>query len=74
MGNLRDKYTDEEWDELKFRINEDKRNGKPDEIFLHISLHDKDAGVLKKIRIVLSTYYDKYDLSLLDKWIAWKSR
>ena len=74
MGNLRDKYTDEEWSEMETKIENDRKNGKPDEIFLSLSIWNKDIDELRKLRTVLSDFYDKYDLSILDKWIAWKSR
>ncbi len=74
MGNLRDKYTNEEWSEMEAEIENDRKNGKPDEIFLHLSIYNKDADELKKIKTVLSDFYSVYDLSLLDEWIAWKSR
>jgi len=74
MGNLRDKYTDEEWDEMQSKIDVDRKNGKPDEILLHLSIWSKDVDELRKLRTVLSDFYSNYDLSILDKWIAWKSR
>ena len=74
MGNLRDKYTDEEWSEMETKIENDRKNGKPDEIFLSLSIWDNDIEELRKLRTVLSDFYDKYDLSILDKWIAWKRR
>jgi len=74
MGNLRDKYTDEEWNEMESKIDTDRKNGKPDEILLHLSIWNKDVVELRKLRTVLSDFYNKYDLSILDKWIAWKSR
>lgn len=33
MGNLRDKYTNEEWSEMEAKIENDRNNGKPVEIF-----------------------------------------
>ena len=74
MGNLRDKYTDEEWSKMETEIENDRKNGKPDEFLLHLSIGNKDVDKLKKMRTVLSDFYSNYDLSLLDKWIAWKSR
>ncbi len=74
MGSLRDKYTNEERSKMEAEIENDRKNGKPDEILLHLSIWNKDADELRKIRNVLSDFYSGYDLSLLDKWIAWKSR
>jgi len=74
MGNLRDKYTNEEWSEMETKIENDRKNGKPDEIFLYLYIPNKDVNELRKLRTVLSDFYSKYDLSTLDEWIAWKSR
>jgi hypothetical protein len=74
MGNLRDKYTNEEWDEMQSKIDVDRKSGKPDEILLHLSIWNKDVDELRKLRTVLSGFYSNYDLSILDNWIAWKSR
>jgi hypothetical protein len=74
MGNLRNKYTNEEWDEIKSKIDEDRDNGKPDENELYLSIWDLKVDELRKIREALSQFYDNYDLSLLDEWIAWKGR
>jgi hypothetical protein len=73
MGNLRGKYTNDEWNEMESKIETDRKNGKPCEILLHLSIWNKDVDELKKIRAVLSDFYSKYDLSILDKWITWKS-
>ena len=35
---------------------------------------NKDVDELRKLRTVLSGFYSNYDLSILDNWIAWKSR
>ncbi|MEN6445708.1 MAG: hypothetical protein ABFC98_06630 [Candidatus Cloacimonas sp.] len=74
MGNLRDKYTDEEWDKMLSKIDVDRKNGKPNEILLHLSIWNKNIDELRKLRTVLSDFYSNYDLSVLDKWIVWKSR
>ena len=74
MGNLRDKYTNEEWSEMETKIENDRKNGKPDEIFLYLYIRNKDVNELRKLRTVLLDFYSKYDLSILDEWIAWKSR
>lgn len=74
MGNLRYKYTHEEWDEIESKIQTDRKNGKPDEILLHLSIWNKDVDELRKLRTVLSDFYNTYDLSILDKWIDWKRK
>jgi hypothetical protein len=74
MGNLRDKYTNEEWSEMEDKIEADKNNGKPDELFLHLSIWNKDVYELRRLRTALSDFYSKRDLSILDKWIDWKNK
>lgn len=72
MGNLRERYTNEEWDELLFKIQEDRKNGKPDDILLTLSIWNKDVDQLKKLRRVLSDFYSDHELRILDQWIFWK--
>ena len=74
MGNLRDKYTNKEWDEMTSKIETDRKNGKPDENLLYLSIWNKDIEELIKLRIVLLDFFNTYELSILDKWITWKSR
>lgn len=74
MGNLRNKYTNEEWDEMVSEIETNRKNGKPDEFILKLSINNKDVDELEKLRTVLSDFYTKYNLSILDEWIAWKSK
>jgi len=73
MGNLRNKYTDEEWYELEVSIEKDRRNGKPDDLFLSIPIYNEDLDKLRKIRNYLSEFYSDYNLLNLDKWINWKT-
>lgn len=51
-----------------------RESGKPDEVVLHLSILDKDVNELRKLRMILSEFYDEYDLSLLSEWIVWKSK
>lgn len=74
MGNLRDRYTIEEWDELENKVISDRRNGKPDEIFLPLSIWHQDAKELIKLKKALLPFYSEHNLSLLDKWIAWQKK
>lgn len=73
MGNLRDKYTNEEWDQKESKIESDRKEGKPDDGSLNLSIWDKDINELISLRELLIGIYDKYDLLILDKWIVWKS-
>ena len=71
MGNLRDKYTDEEWDDLDSKIKEDKKNGKPDFDLIHLSFGNLPLDKQKAIRLFLSSFFDDFDLSEMDSWIKW---
>lgn len=73
MGNLRDKYTDEEWEVLADKIKEDRLNGKP-ETELYLNLSNKEIHTLKKLKETLSEFYYPHELLLLDKWIYWKQK
>lgn len=74
MGNLRDKYTDDEWADIEERIHNERINGKPDDTLLYLSVWDKSADELVRIRAALSEFYDDYELGLLDRWIEWKRK
>lgn len=74
MGNRRDSMTDEEWDEEMSKIKADRKNGKPEEQFLHLAVYDLSLEVLEKLKESLSPYYNKWDLSLIEDWIKWKKR
>ncbi|HMT01704.1 MAG TPA: hypothetical protein PKD00_00100 [Burkholderiales bacterium] len=71
--SLRQKYTDKEWQDFEKKIKEDRENGKPDEILLYLSVWNKDVIELRKIRTALSPFYNDHSLSILDKWINWKT-
>jgi hypothetical protein len=72
MGNLRQSYTDDEWEELMYKIERDRLGGKPNEDFIQLSLWNKDLTELIKLRDILSNFYQGYELLLFDKWIEWK--
>jgi hypothetical protein len=74
MGNLRNKYTDDEWNQLEKEIATNKKNGKPDDSIISLSIWNKDVDQLKKLRIVLSDFFNDYDLSLITNWIEWKEK
>ena len=73
MGNLREKYTDEEWEAKVDKIKEDKLNGKP-ETELYLNLSSKEIYTLRNLKEILSEFYYPHELSLLDKWIDWKQK
>jgi len=68
MGNLRDKYTDEEWESIKNNI-----NGRPN-IELYLNVSNKEIHTLKKLKQVLSEFYYPHELRFLDSWIEWKTK
>ena len=72
MGNLRQSMTDEEWNNLEEQIITDRRNGKPDEILIHLSVWTKSESELLQIRQALSPFYSDYELKLIDDYIKWK--
>lgn len=74
MSNLRDKYTDKEWLELEQKIETDRINGKPQDLFLNLSIWSRDIEKLKSLRLVLSEFYNEYELENLDNWIKWKCK
>jgi hypothetical protein len=74
MGNLRQSYTDEEWNEIVDRIEQDRRNGKPESIFITLDVSSKSLTDLIALRNFLDVYYSDSDLYKLDKWITWKEK
>jgi hypothetical protein len=74
MGNLRQKYTDEEWDEFVNEIEQDRRNGKPESIFVILEVGRKSLPDLISLRNFLDSHYSDSDLYNLDKWIRWKEK
>lgn len=73
MGNLRDKYTNDEWNDLENQIKIDKENGKPDEILIYLSIWTKSKSELIQIKQALSPFYSDYELKLIDDYIKWKN-
>jgi hypothetical protein len=73
MGNLRNKYTDEEWQILEDKIEFDKKNGKPNDLLISLGLYNKDVEFLKNLKSKLTGLYSDYELSLIDDWIKFKS-
>ena len=54
--SLRQKYTDKEWNDFEKKIKEDRENGKPDEILLHLSVWNKDVSELKKSELLFHLF------------------
>ncbi len=73
MGNLRDKYTDEEWDSIKKQIETERKNGKPDDDFMRLMISDMNIIDLIKIKDFLSDYYSSIELRNINQWIKYKS-
>jgi hypothetical protein len=73
MGNLRNRYTSEEWDELDSKIKADKKQGKPSERVLYLSIVGKDVNELIHLRNTLYNFYSHDELSTLNEWINWKA-
>ena len=71
MGNLRQSMTDEEWDALGERIDEDRKNGKPDSSLLSLVVDNLSLSKKKELRNFLSNYFEEYVLARLDAWIKW---
>ena len=73
MGNLRDKYTDKEWDEIEREIEYEKKLGKPDNSYLAIfvdNLIKEQLVELKNKLIECNTPNHQY--SLIDDWIKYR--
>lgn len=74
MGNLRQKYTDEEWDDLESRIKEDKIDGKPDSSLIYLSFGGLPLHLKINIRDALIPFYDGFDLREMNAWIEWDKK
>lgn len=73
MGNLRDKYTDEEWDEIERKIQREKELGKPEHGYVSIWVDKLDIKQLKKLKKKLNKCgVDSRDCSKVNQWITYK--
>lgn len=73
MGNLRDKYTDEEWYELGQEIEREKKLGKPNDSYLAIFVDNLTKEQLIELRnklIECNTPYHQF--YRIDDWIKYR--
>jgi hypothetical protein len=72
MGNLRDKYTNEEWDEIENQIKRDKLLGKPEQGHIAVWVDKLTIKQLKKLKKKLKKCgIDSHDCSKVDQWITY---
>ena len=67
MGNLRDKYTDAEWEQFEKNLEKSPRNS-----MIGLFLVDKSLDELIELKKVLLNFYSEYQLNLLNEWIEYK--
>ncbi len=71
MGNLRNKFTNEEWDEMVESVRSEKNNTPRPTITLN--LKDKSITQLNELRINLKQFYSDKELQVLDNWITFQT-
>lgn len=71
MGNLRSKFTNEEWDEMVESVRSEKNNTPQPTITLN--LEDKSITQLNELRINLKQFYSDKELQVLDNWITFQT-
>ena len=72
MGNLRDKYTNEEWDEMENQIKRDRLLGKPQHGHITVWVDKLTIKQLKKLKNKLKKCgVDSHDCSKVDQWITY---
>ena len=72
MGNLRDKYTNEEWYELGQEIEREKKLRKPEHGYVGIWVGNLTIKQLKKLKNKLKKCgIDSHDCSKVDQWITY---
>ena len=74
MGNLRDKYTNEEWDEMTSKYETERNNGRPEKDLIYFNVFNKSALELQEIKNTLLKFYEDYQLNNLDEWINYKNK
>ena len=73
MGNLRDKYTNEEWDEIENQIKKDRELGKPEQGYIGVWVDKLTIKQLKKLKKKLTKCgVDSRDCSKVNQWITYK--
>jgi len=71
MGNLRNKFTNEEWDDMVESVKSEKNNTPQPTITLN--LKDKSITQLNELRINLKQFYSDKELQVLDNWITFQT-
>jgi hypothetical protein len=73
MGDLRDKYTDEEWDELEREIEHEKKLGQPDDRYLAIFVDSltKDQLIELKNKLI-ECNVPRHQYWRIDDWIKYR--
>ena len=70
MGNLRDKYTNDEWnsilDDIKNSIS------KPENSYIKLNISSKSIEELKILKNVLSKHFNLHEISCIDSWIKFR--
>jgi hypothetical protein len=74
MGNLRDKYTNKEWNEIERELEHEKKLGKPDNSYLAIFVDDlnKDQLINLKYKLLIECNIPKHQCWLIDDWIKYR--
>lgn len=73
MGNLMDKYTDEEWYELGQEIEREKKLGKPNESYLAIFVDDLTKEQLVELKNkLIECNTPKHQYWRIDDWIKYR--
>lgn len=73
MSNLKDHYTESEWEDIEKDIKIKSDKGKPSSDFINLYLENKTLDELKKLRNVLKDIYNDLSLEKLNLWIKYKS-
>jgi hypothetical protein len=72
MGNLRDKYTDEEWDEIEREIEYEKKLGQPDDRYLAIFVDSLTKDQLIELKNKLTECnIPRHQYWRIDDWIKY---
>ena len=73
MGNLRDKYTNEEWGEIEREIQRDKELGKPDDSYLAIFVDNLTKEQLIELKNkLIECDVPKHQYWGIDDWIKYR--
>lgn len=72
MGNLRDKYTNEEWDEIENKIEKEKQLGKPNENYVSIFVDNLTKEQLIQLKSkLIECHIPEYQYWTIDNWIRY---